>query len=158
MLAIHDSLSCLPGSPGKDSLHKAGEEMSSALEFTSPLVWAWPNYPGAMSSTHKLISHDSQRNNSCCNSWYDSQRCASRIRHLKSEENWEGLIGCVDCRVSPRDLMSVEQKAPTSQLQIFQPRSVVDFLFAEIPDVCFKIHSSLNVQADELVPWTVSRK
>lgn len=60
--------------------------------------------------------------------------------------------------MSPRDLMSVEQKAPTSQLQIFQPRSVVDFLFAEIPDVCFKIHSSLNVQADELVPWTVSRK
>lgn len=64
----------------------------------------------------------------------------------------------MDCRASPRDLLSVELKAPTSQAQMFQPRSVVDFLFAEIPDVCFKIHSSPNVQADELVRWTVSRK
>lgn len=158
MLAMHDSPSCLPRSPGKDSLHEAGEEMSSALEFMSPLVWAWPNYPGAMSSTHKLISHDSRYNNSCCNSWYDSQRCASRIHHLKSEENCEGLIRWVDCRASPRNLLSGEQKAPTSQLQMFQPRSVVDFLFAEIPDVCFKIHSSPNVQAGELVRWTISRK
>lgn len=140
------------------SLHKAGEEMSSALESPPPPVWAWPNCPGAMSSTHKLISHDSQYNHSCCNSWYDSQHCASRIHHLKSEENCEGLIGCVDCRASPRDLLSVEQKAPTSQLQMSQPRRVVDFLFAETPDVCFKIHSSPNVQAGELVRWTVSRK
>lgn len=88
-----DSPSSLPSSPGKDSLHKAGEETSSALEFMFPLLWAWPNYPRAMSSTHKLISHDSQYNNSCCNSWYDSQCCASRIHHLKFEENYEGLIG-----------------------------------------------------------------
>lgn len=32
------------------------------------------------------------------------------------------------------------------------------FLFAEIPDVLFKIHASLNVCAGELVCWTVSRK
>lgn len=156
---MHDSPSCPPSAPGKDSLPPQGwrgDEL--CLGVPPPPVWAWPNCPGAMSSTHKLISHDSQYNHSCCNSWYDSQHCASRIHHLKSEENCEGSIGCVDCRASPRDLLSVEQKAPTSQLQMSQPRRVVDFLFAETPDVCFKIHSSPNVQAGELVRWTVSRK
>lgn len=127
-------------------------ERRRALPWSSHLPWSGHGQiTGAMSSTHKLISHDSQYNNSCCNSRYDSQRCASRIHHLKSEENCKGLTGCVDCRASPRDLLSVEQRVPTSQLQIFQPRSVVDFLFAEIPDVCFKIHSSPNVRTGELV-------
>lgn len=119
VLGIHDSLSCLSSSPGRDPFHKAGEETSSASEFTSHFIWAQPNYPAAMSSTHRLISHDSRHNNFCRNSWSDSWCCASRIHCLKSDEIREGLIGCVDYRACPRDLMARVWKAFSSQLQMF---------------------------------------
>lgn len=40
-LAMDNSPSHLPSSLQKGPLHEAGEETSSALEFTCPLVWAW---------------------------------------------------------------------------------------------------------------------
>lgn len=50
------------------------------------------------------------------------------------------------------------RKHPVLSYKYFQPRSVVDFLFAENPDVCFKIHSDPNVHTGELVRCAVSRK
>lgn len=50
------------------------------------------------------------------------------------------------------------RKHPVLGYKYFQPRSVVDFLFAEITDVCFKIDSSPSDHAGELALWTVSRK